>query len=339
MPHKPQPKPPQKTGRPAKAPEVLHLTETSIQQIATLETIAKGVVEFIAGMRVFFRRADEIEALADQSLDAARLMAKPTSKADDEAVQMAVREWATQKKEAEHFWSPITKLLHGAHRLMTGRRDRALKLLDEAQEIGTRFHQQWVREETERTNAENRRRAQEAEQAAQAERDIELAALEREAARREAASPDLSAREAAFVDLMVGQNLAADLAATRAGFKWDNAASRLLGMKKIQAAVKASREAKAVRDQATAIAAQPLQIQDAIAERPQVGEAATDRRTWRGEIVDEQAFVAAVCEGRLGIPRDLLQINPKRLNEEARSLKELLNRWPGVRAVYKDTIV
>ena len=57
-----------------------------------------------------------------------------------------------------------------------------------------------------------------------------------------------------------------------------------------------------------------------------------DVTRWSGEITDEAATIEAFRSGQHGIPGDLFQINPTKLNEYARSLEARLDLWPGVRA-------
>ena len=64
-----------------------------------------------------------------------------------------------------------------------------------------------------------------------------------------------------------------------------------------------------------------------------------DRKTRTAVVVDEDAFIAAVLEGKFGIPSDVLTVRQVKLNEYARSLGKLIERWPGIRYNEKTTIV
>jgi hypothetical protein len=323
-----------KSGLPARA-----ASDDLIQQdIATVKSDAAVITQFLSNLHRFFTEAKALEDHAAQRLDAARLMAQPTSKAEDESIQIFVRDCADVRKQIVGHWS-IAQALHHIHRRFTARRGKAEQMIDDAVVRATRLHTEYVDAERRRIEEEERKRRREEEERARQARDRELADLEAQALKREAASPDLSDRERAFVDLMVGHDLSADVAAQRAGFKAEMAAGRLLSMKKITLAIKVAREAKAIRQQASATAAQPLDTKPLERVESQIGEAASDRSSWTGVVDSEAEFIDAVISGQYGIPRDLLTINQKRLNEEARSMKKLLDRWPGVHAHEKRSIV
>ena len=297
---------------------------------------ANAVRAFLDKIGDLFRRGTELEQAAAIRLQEAQAIPVPRSKDEDEAIQLFARGCAADRKVIESHWL-ITSTVHAIHRRLTARRDKGIKLLDEAQRLATSRHQDYVRAEQERVRIENaRREAAERAQAA-AQRQAELDALEAEAIKREKSSPDLSEREQRFVDLMVRQNRPADLAAREAGFKGETAAARLLGMAKITKAVQVAREAQAIREQKAATAEAPLDIRAHERVEAQIGGAASDRSTWSAEVTDETALIRAVLAGT--VPADLLTINPKKLNEYARSLKRNLERWPGVRVIEKQTIV
>jgi hypothetical protein len=132
-------------------------------------------------------------------------------------------------------------------------------------------------------------------------------------------------------------------AAHIAGFKDPAAAgSRLMGTRKVTDAIDAKRKAAAIRQQADAVRAQPLDVKPIEPVKPNVTKAAGahDRTTWSGVIDDEAATIAAAFDRpELGIPRDLFMINPTKLNEYARSLEQRLDLWPGVHAKKKTGVV
>jgi hypothetical protein len=181
---------------------------------------------------------------------------------------------------------------------------------------------------------ENERRRQEAERNARIEREREQAELEQKAIEAEEASPTLSEREEAFVNSQIALGLGPTDAARRAGFKNpEQAAERLMKLAKIREALDAKKRAAAIREQAAAKKEQPVDVQFE-EERPNITRATPggfDRTSHSGEVLDERLFVEAVIGGRHGIPADVLMVNQAKLNEYARSMQELINRWPGVR--------
>jgi hypothetical protein len=250
-----------------------------------------------------------------------------------------------EEKEAGTYWD-ICQKLGALHKLFTGKRGIALNYLTQAKAKGNALHNGWTESERRRVDRENEERRIAAEKKAQQERDEELARSEAAALKAEQDSPTLSAREQAFVDHhFIGAfqgNAAAQ--ARNAGYKDPAvAAARLLGMSKIQQALQAKQKAAEIRKQAEAVKAAPLDVQ-AETVRPNIGRAsgATDRTT-HGAVcdtpADEARLIDAVLRGGLGIPTDVLMVNPVKLNEYGRSMRELVNRWPGVRYTKKTGVV
>jgi hypothetical protein len=87
------------------------------------------------------------------------------------------------------------------------------------------------------------------------------------------------------------------------------------------------------------VQAKPLEVAPIDVAAANVTKIGSDRNTWRGEVTDERALVAAVIAGGHGIPSDVLTVNQSKLTEYARSLHTLIDRWPGVRAVKTTTTV
>ena len=164
--------------------------------------------------------------------------------------------------------------------------------------------------------------------------------LEQEALAREESTEHLSEREQHFVNL-VAFGGDPSTAARTVGYKDPfKAAARLLTYTKIASAITAAAEAKAIRDQAAAKRLAPIVVDIPTVHADVARSAGSfDRTTWSAELLDEQALIEAVIRGGAGIPRDILQVNPAKLNEYARSLHELIDRWPGVRSVKKTTTV
>ena len=324
---------PPKSSTPARASAVSAVLDTDQIDITNN---ANAVRAFLDQIGELFRKGTQLEQAATIRLEEAQALPVPATKEQDEQIQLFARGCATERKAIESHWL-ITSTVHAIHRRLTARRDKGIKALDEAQRIATARHQAYVDAERRRVAQENAAREAAERAAAEAARRAELEALEADALAREQASPALPAREQRFIDLMVGRNRPADLAASEAGFTGAKAAARLLGMAKIADAVRLAREAQALRQQAAAVEAAPLAVKPHERVEAQIGGAASDRSTWSAEVVDLAVLLDAVFFGI--VPRDVLTVDPKKLNEYARALKSNLNRWPGVRAVEKRTIV
>jgi hypothetical protein len=296
---------------------------------------------FLKGVAGFFNTANAIEASALARLDRANALARtpPATREADAAVQRFVLDTNTEKKIAEEHWN-ITTTVHHLHRRLTAKRAKATGALEQAAAIGVRLHTAYVDRERVRQQEEQDRIDREAREKAERERQAELDKLEQLAVTREEASADLSDREKRFVELFAFGLNTGETSARSAGFKEPKkAASRLLGMEKIQRAVKATQEAAALRRQAKATAEKPLDVRPTETVQSNVDKVGSDRRTWRGEVFNETEFIAAVIAGKHGIPWDVLTVNQAKLTEYARGMHELMNRWPGVRAVPKDGLV
>lgn len=315
--------------------QVLDLVPERDEDLELVEQTGSAIRLFIGGLAEFFTRAKTLETRAIATLEESKALTIPTTAEEDERLQRFVKRTTAEKKEVEEHWS-ITAKVSAFHKRLTARRAKATDALEAANLKGNTLHNNYVAAERRRAAEEQERLRRQAEENARLERERELAAAEAEAVKREEASADLSAREQIYVGLILaGAN--AQAAATRAGFKEPlKAAARLSSSRKIQAAVQAGREAKMIREQAAARAADPIEYEvDEV--KPNVVQAAGafDRSTHSAELLDEQALVAAILEGKLGIPTDLLRIDPARLNGYARDLQVLINKWPGVR--YKKT--
>lgn len=181
-----------------------------------------------------------------------------------------------------------------------------------------------------------RRRQQEE---AQRTRDAELAKMEQEALAAEQQSDQLSDRERAFAQA-VFQNLPPEVAAKRAGYKDPQGqAARLLNTPKIAAAIDGMRQAQALRTQASAVAEKPLEVREPEVQA-NLGKVAGVRTvtTHTGEVIDSAACLAHLLDGGPDAPpSDLFMVNPVKLNEYARTIRENVDRWRGVRYVKKQT--
>lgn len=298
---------------------------------------------FMGGMTKFFTRALEIEGLAKEQLMAAKALTPPTTADEDLTVQNVIRNAKITRRMNDEHWS-ITSVVSQLHKKLVAGRERAGQMLDEASNLAQQHHNRYVREAEQKARAEQARLRHEAEEAQRLVREAELLKMEREAVTREESSPELSEREELFVDFYLHSGNA-ESAASRAGYKDAmKSAVRLIGSPKIQAAVKAKQDAAALRQQASAKRAAPV-IVDVPPVKADVARAAGsfDRSTYSAEVYDVDAFLAAALDPRtrtqLGIPASVLTFSQPAMNDCAKSLKELIDRWPGVRAVKKTTTV
>lgn len=327
-----------KRPNPAATPDIIDVGDPieSSEDVQIVTTAGAAVTTFLLGVTKFFKTAKTLETQALATLAASKALVVPTNGDEDVTLQTFIRQTSAEHKAVEEHWQ-ITTAINRFHRHMTGRRKIAVDALDAANKRGNDLHAQYVREEQQRVSRENERLRREAELEEQARRDRELEALEAEAVRREEAASELSAREQTFIDLMFATNNATQ-SAQRAGYKEAlKAGTRLLTLPKICDALEAKRSAAAIRQQAAAIKQAPLLVETPEERQPDVRQAAGahDRTTHSAELLDEAALIEAIFSGKYGIPRSILKIDTTALNAQARDLKALINKWPGVR--YKKT--
>lgn len=339
------------------------------EQQLTKETVA-AITEFMRGVVAFFRVGRELEKQAAATLDAAKTLKAPTDAASDTKLQKFIQGISDEEHGAGEHWDPICSTVFGFHRWLTGKRKPTLEYLGEAKKLAQPLHNSYVESERRRVAREAEEQRLANERQAQADRDKELQKLEDIALKAEAASADLSEREKLYVREYLGllaqkyhggeSRACAVQAAIRAGYKNPEArALVLVAMPKIVNAVHEATKAAAAREQKTARAAQPLEVEDVKVGKMNVGTAGYDRTTWSGELLDEGALITGVIRGvvvaytealgqpindarvdaALGIalktsaiPTDILTVSPTQLNVYARKLHENLNRWPGCRA-------
>lgn len=296
------------------------------------------VLRFLKEMAGFFLTAGELERAAVATLEKAKALTPPQTADEDVFVQSFIKGTTADTRVAEDHWE-ITAVIHRFHRRMTGARSRTVDKLDEANAIGNRLHNGYTERKNREAAAEQDRIRREAEDKARRDREAELAKAEAAALAAEQSAPDLSEREARFVEELWRLVPPAN-AARVVGYKNPEAtAEKLLALPKIQDALDAKRKAAAIREQAEAVKQQPLDVQHEEV-KPDIGRApdAHDRTTHSAELLDEAALIAAVISGKFGIPWDVLTVKPAMLNTYAKSMHELVNRWPGVR-YKKDTKV
>lgn len=296
---------------------------------------ATHVLAFLKRLGEFFTIARALEASAVATLDAARGLQPSTNADEDVKVQQFIKKTSADAKDVADHWS-ITTVIHGFHRRMTGRRAVAEGKLKEANAIGNALHNRYVDEQQRKAAEAQEQERRAAETRARLDREREQAEREAAALQAESEAPDLSQREAMFVDYVIA-GMVPSKAAQRAGYKNPEAtAEKILALPKIMAALDAKKRAEVIREQAAAEAQKPLDIQVETV-RPEIDRAvgARDRTTHSAEVVDAQALIQACIAGGYGIPWDILDVKPAKVNEYARSLHEQINRWPGVR--YKKT--
>lgn len=321
-------------------PQVIDVGETAPTSEIELTVRSAGAMvgELMLKVGAFFRKAETLEERALATLEEAqRFKLKPPTTADEDlALQKFIVRTGVENKEIVEHWK-ITTAISKFHRTMTGKRGIAEKATDDANRIANDLHAAYVREEKRRVAAEEERLRREAEALEEQRRARELEALEAEAIRREEQAVDLTERERTFVDLYLVRG-DGKLAAAGAGYKEPaKNAARLLTLPKIQAAIQAKKAAAAVRQQAEALKREPLLVEPAQEVKTNVVKlpGTTERGTHAGELLDEQLLIDAILSGRYGIPPRILKIDTSALNQEARDLKEQINKWPGVR--YKFT--
>lgn len=288
-----------------------------------------AITRWVQGARAFFKQATELELGAKSFLIQMEGVKLPTNGDQDAQLQDLIRIGKSGRKEIEAHWT-IAGILDKLHKRAVQGRKRGTDAYDLAEKIGNDLHLGYKQAEQRRVDAENDRRRRETEEEARRKREDDLRVLEEQALKAEASSPGLSDRERTFVDLIASGRPMLD-AAKRAGYKDPGVMGpRLLSTAKIKQAIQARQDAAAARQQAEAVREAPVQIEPVLV-RPDIQKWG-DRTTWSAEVLDERAFVQAVMSGSFGIPLDCLSVNQVKLNEYARSLRENLDRWPGVRA-------
>lgn len=301
---------------------------------------------FMGGMVPFFQRAGELERAAKERLDVARQMQTkylrtlPADADEDLKIQNELLASKRERKVIDETWG-ITQVMSQLHKRLVAGRERAGKMLDEAATIYQDIHNRYAREQQRIADEENRRRRIEEEQRETARRAREQEELEAAAVKREAEMEGLSEREQRFVELVANGFNGPSTAARTSGYKdAEKAGERLMATPKIIAAIDALRDAAAIRQQAKAKTEEPLVV-DTPTVRANVTKAAGSRSvtTKSAAVDDADAFLAAVLDPKtratLGIPTDCLIIDEAKLNQHARNLGDIINRWPGVRLVTK----
>lgn len=299
-----------------------------------VNNMAGGLRDFLRGVAGFFLTSAEIEKSAKHTLAEFQALKQPTNLDEDMALVQKIRnanvEWDVAKKHHE----PVTSLFNAMHKRAVAWRKRPLDLLEQGINRGNLLHNNYAAEAERKAREEEDRKRREEEQRAREQRERELQASEDEAIRAEEASADLTARESAFVEAVVIFRLDAIGAARRAGFKNPpKDAARLMGLVKIVNAIDGLKKARAIREQAKATAAAPLEVAPVEKVKPEIS--GGSRETRSAEVYDEKAFMAALLDPtqrlHFGIPAEIATFSQTKLNQQARTLDEQINRWPGVR--------
>lgn len=314
-----------------KQPEVLDAV--TAEEVKLVVSIGTAIAQFAKDALAFFTTAKAIELDALETLARMKARPAPATAEEDEALQLEIQNCNRGKKTATEHWHQITSVVFQFHRRLTGRRDVAVKAYDEGANIGNVRHNKFADEARRAAEVEQNRIRQEAEDKARADRDRELDALEAKALELEGKTEELSDREQVYVNAVV-DGFAPLAAAKRAGYKDPGAvALRLQVNEKLKAAIEAVLSARRLRAQQTAAKAMPLDV-EVEQVKPDLVRAvgAKDVTRYSAEFTDEAAFIVAVFEGKHGIPRDVLVIDHARVNQYARDMEELINKWPGVRA-------
>jgi hypothetical protein len=312
-----------------RAPKPEPVQSLALPEAELTQADALSVDSFLRNLGPFFRQAGELERASQDALAASRLVQPPATPEADEAIQTTIKAHTAGRKAVEAHWG-ITTLFSQFHKRLTAARGRATGNYEDASNRLQRLHNDFVEAARRKAAAEQERIRQENERKAQADRDAELARLEEEAVKAEAASADLSEREEIFVDL-VASGVTASQAAHRAGYKDTTRGLKMLEMPKIQAAITAKQDAKRIRDQKAAVAEQPLTVRhEEVKADVRRAAGAADRTYHHADILDAEAFVKAALAGTYGIPAAALLPNQVWLNDQAKSLQQQIERWPGI---------
>ena len=252
------------------------------------------------------------------------------------------------KRKIEEHWSAITRTVDEQKRTLLTLKRRDLEPVEQALQIAEAMALDYQNAEERRVREEQDRRRKAAEEQAKKDREAELARAEAEALKAEATSDVLSARESAFVDMIVahvGGTLTPErigFYAGRVGYKGDaeRVGQRLMATEKILDAIQARRTAAAIREQAEARRRQPLDVVTGpavVRETAKVAGVRANLTYWSAEVVDRDVLIDAVIAGK--VDRAVLSIDQSYLNRAAQQLHEAFDTaYPGCRHVKKQGI-
>ena len=314
-------------------PEVIDGQERP--EVALIRRESEPVATLMQNMQVFFAKAEDLEAQAKAELaDAQATWKAPTCKEEDEDLVARIRQNAAATKEFDAHWE-ITTVLSRMHRSMTGLRNRGADMREKIKNHGNYLHAAWERLERERVQREEAELRRQEQARLQQQREAEAAEAERTAIEAEANSPHLGERESRFVDLYMANGGDAVRAAKGAGYaNVDANANRLLKTSKIMQAIEARRQAVAIRQQAAAKAALP--VEPTIQHAAPVAQVAAKARTYQScEVTDAAKFMAVLLDPQLRahyrVPAEAATFVQSVLNDMARQIGDKVNLVPGLR--------
>jgi hypothetical protein len=297
---------------------------------SVLTSIGQDITQFFTvQLPAFLRGAAVVEQQALAAEAEAATLTLITDAARHQFVLERVKAWKEEKRAAEGYWD-ITTRFHRAHTLLTQRRGIATGALERAITKATSLSALWERQERQRVEAENRRRQEEADRKAREEQAAQAAKMEQEALEREAALESLSTRQQSFVGHILA-GMAQGRAARLAGFQDAGYADTLLAMPKVQKAILAAQQARAIREQAEAVRQRPVTPQPIEQEVLQVGKVKGLRQTvtHKAVITDLAAWRKGIRDGT--IPIEAAIPDEAVMNGFAKALGAKINAWPGTR--------
>ncbi|MDH4290348.1 MAG: terminase small subunit [Aquincola sp.] len=242
------------------------------------------------------------------------------------------------KRAIEEHWSRIKRSVDDLKRNILALERRDVAPVEEMIATLTQRALAYSNAERERVRLEEEALRQEAEAKARQAREDELAHVGLLLERLEAESDECSPRERDFVRAFL-MTRDATKAAEQVGYKDpEGRGARLLQTPKISKAIAAAESAAEIRRQASAVAAQPLDIVVEKVEK-QTGyvPGVSERKTYSCEVIDPAKFILAYLAG--DIPTDAMVPNQTWLNKQAGQLQGKFEQaYPGCRLVTKQTI-
>jgi hypothetical protein len=239
------------------------------------------------------------------------------------------------KRKIEDHWSKITRSVDDLKRNLLTLKRADLDPVEQALEIVTQAEVAFRNERDRIERIEQDRIRREAEE--KARQDAERRAQEAEAAAQaaEESSPTLSAREETFLGQFLS-GISGDRAAQIAGYKdYKAAAARLLNSQKIVDAIRARKEAAAIREQAAAAARQPVPVTVPKVQTEKAKVVGVRSTTYYSARVDDfDKLIDGVIAGT--VDRKALRADEVWLNGQARQLQESFEgAFPGCALVVK----
>jgi hypothetical protein len=270
-----------------------------------------------------------------------------SDKASDEGALVTIKEGKKGRKQTISDWQIPKRKVAAVADALRDLEKKELEAWDAGLAVLEKRHVEYKRIDDARVAAAEAKERDRLAEIARKNRERELQEQEDAAARLEAASDDLSAREKKFVELvatMRGTSLdgpkTPEYAASQAGFKnADVKGPALLTSPKIAHAIASAVEAKAIREQAEALREEPITVAAPKVES-NVGKAAGTRNTKHYScegVVDLEKFRAAYLAG--DIPAEAMTPNLTFLNKQADALKDGFEQaYPGARLKVKEGV-